>query len=234
MQVPVKPFYTIGKLHPSLCLQRWSCCHSANSLLSRSAVLSSARDVCEMCHIFNCLMVCTWQTPRGDENLQFHWLQWWRMLPGLEAPGATGRSPLSDEGGWQTASLMCNVKTAGSPCSQSTQNYLCVSSQCLEGQVLIGKTVLLLPLNQSSTSALYGGLLKCTFPSHTTISNPSLRKKIASAAAVQGLDDPAMLSRAAINWKSTKTQSHRGGHILLLCSRRGKCRAENRATSMML
>lgn len=62
---------------------------------------------------------------------------------GWGAQGATGSSLLRDEVTGQAASVVFYVKESGDPCSASTRSYLFLSSQCLVGQVRVGKTVFL-------------------------------------------------------------------------------------------
>lgn len=131
--------------------------HAARSLPRGSATLSSAKDVCEMCHILNWLLYVTvpLEVMKACNFIDFSGGE---CCQGWRARDATGSSPLGDEVGWQAASLVCGVKEAGHPCSGSTRNYLSLSIQ-----LLVGKAVLLPSWNlQSSTSALYGAL-KCAF-----------------------------------------------------------------------
>lgn len=180
---------------------------------------------------------CVWNVPRsqltpvcdhppgGDESLQFYWLQWWRMLPGLEGSGCDRQLPTR---GWgRMTGCVCSLQCQGS-WGSLLRKYLklfvpehsvsCGTSPCGEDSVA--------PFMKPSNPAPppYMGHFKVCFYPYTATSNPSFGKQIASAAAMEGLDDPAILSslRAAINWRSTKSQSHRGGHILLLCSSRRK------------
>lgn len=169
--------------------------------------------------------------PGGDESLQFYWLQWWRMLPRLEGSGCNRQLPAGRRG--RMTGCVCSVQCQGSwgPLLRKYPKLLipehsvsCGTAPCGEGSV----TPFMKPSVQHL--CLIWGLKVCFYP-YTAISNPSFGKQIPSAAPVKGLDDPAMLSnlRAAINWRSTKSQSRRGGHILLLCSSRRKMQSRKQS-----
>lgn len=158
MQLLVKLFCTICKLQLSLCLQR----HGRHMLPVHfpEGRLSSAKDVCEMCHILNWLLYVTipLEVMKACNFIDFSGGE---CCQGWRARGATGSSPPGDEVGWQAVSVVCSDKEDGDPCSGSTRIYLSLSTQCLEGQVLVGKMLLLPPWNQHL--CLIWGILKYAF-----------------------------------------------------------------------
>lgn len=164
--------------------------HAASSLPRGSEVLS---------HILNWLLYETvsLEVMKACNFIDFSGGECWRMpsREGWRAWRVTGTSLLWDKLGWQAVSVVFNVKKAVDLFSENTHAYLCLSIQYLVVQVLERRTVLFPSWKLwSRTSAMYeafSGLFYII----------SFGKQIASATAVAGLDDPAMLNslRAAIN-----------------------------------
>lgn len=140
---------------------------------------------------------------------------------------------------WQAAAAACSVKGAGEPRSGKnlrTENsypwcfpflYGALSVQKSSGTGLGGEDSAI-PFTRPSIQhlCLIWGLLKDTLPLHSYFKPFSWKREIASATAVEGLDDPALQSspRAAINQGNATSWSQRGGHILPLSSSRRKAK----------
>lgn len=226
MQLLVKLFCTVCKLQLSLCRDMVDTCCQFTSQRVGDA------EQCEGC-VWNVphsqlTPVCD-HPPGGDESLQFYWLQWWGMLPGLEGSGCNRQLPAGGRG--RVTGCVCSVQWQGrrGPLLKKYPNLFVPEHSVSWGTSPCGEDVVALSMKPAPLP--YMGHFKVCFYPYTAISNPSFGKQIASAAAVEGLDDPAMLSslRAAINWRSTKSQSHRGGHIPLLCSSRRKMQSREQS-----